>query len=271
MKLKLKGVQETLLIPLWSKAMEVEQPNPIVTDHKAVEIVKNLDYNFPNLDKEWATQLSVVIRTELLDKAVEKFMAEHKNGAVINLGCGLDTRYSRLDNKNYSWFDLDLPSTIELRRNFFDETNSYHMIDKSVFDYGWFNQIPGDVPLLIIAEGLLMYFSEEEVSELFKALAEKFSGAEMLIETIPYSLVKQSQNSNLIEKQYNIKANFSWGINNGNEVEKLNPNIKYIEDWHYFDYHRDRWKIIRWLSLIPYFKNRFGNRIVHFKFSMGTA
>lgn len=44
-----------------------------------------------------------------------------------------------------------------------------------------------------------MYFSEEEVSELFKALAEKFSGAEMLIETIPYSLVKQSQSSNLIE------------------------------------------------------------------------
>lgn len=271
MKLKLKGVQETLLIPLWSKAMEVEQPNPILTDHKAVEIVKNLDYNYPNLDKEWATQLSVVIRTELLDKAVEKFMAEHKNGAVINLGCGLDTRYSRLDNKNYSWFDLDLPSTIELRRNFFDETNSYHMIDKSVFDYSWFNEIPEDVPLLIIAEGLLMYFSEEEVSELFKALAEKFSGAEMLIETIPYSLVKQSQNSNLIEKQYNIKANFSWGINNGNEVEKLNPNIEYIEDWHYFDYHMDRWKIIRWLSLIPYFKNRFGNRIVHFKFSMGTA
>ncbi|UTB33756.1 MAG: class I SAM-dependent methyltransferase [Methanobacterium sp. ERen5] len=118
MKLKLKGVQETLLIPLWSKAMEIEQPNPILTDHKAVEIVKSLDYNFPNLDKEWATQVSVVIRTELLDRAVEKFMTEHKNGAVINFGCGLDTRYSRLDNNNYSWFDLDLPSTIELRRNF---------------------------------------------------------------------------------------------------------------------------------------------------------
>ena len=128
--------------------------------------------------------MSVVIRTELLDGAVEKFMAEHENGVVINLGCGLDTRYSRLDNKNYIWFDLDLPGTLELRRNF-DETSSYHMIEKSVFDYSWFNEIPGDVPLLIIAEGLLMYFSEEEVSELFKSLGEKFCGAEMLIETIP--------------------------------------------------------------------------------------
>ncbi|MTK63746.1 MAG: class I SAM-dependent methyltransferase, partial [Methanobacterium sp.] len=247
MKLKLKGVQETLLIPLWSKAMEIDQPNPIVKDLKAVEIVKSLDYNFPNLDKEWATQLTVVIRTELIDKDVEIFMTEHKDGAVINLGCGLDTRYSRLDNVNFLWFDLDLPSTIELRRNFFDETDNYHMIDKSVFDYSWFNEIPEDVPLLIIVEGLLMYFSEEEVSEILRVIAEKFSGAEMLIETIPYSLVKQSQNSNLVEKQYNIQANFLWGINKGSEIEKLNPKIEYIEDWHYFDYHRDRWKIIRWL------------------------
>lgn len=266
MKLKLKGVQETMLIPLWARAVEMEQPNPILKDLKAVEIVKSLDYNFSKLDKEWATQLSVVIRTELLDNAVEKFMDQHETGAIINLGCGLDTRYFRLKNSDYLWFDIDLPTTIELRRNFFYETDNYHMIDKSVFDLSWFDEIPENVSVLIIAEGLLMYFSEAEVVELMNALAKKFPESEMLIETVPNSLVKQSQKSNLIEKQYDIQANFSWGINRGKEIEKLNPNIEYVEDWHYFNYHRDRWKIIRWLSLIPFFKNRFGNRIVHFKF-----
>lgn len=266
MKLKLKGVQETMVIPLWARAVEIEQPNSIITDHKAVEIVKGLDYNFSKLDKEWATQLSIVIRTEIIDGAVKKFMDKEKNGAVINLGCGLDTRYNRLDNTDYLWFDVDLPDSIELRKNFFEETANYHMIKKSVFDYSWFDEIPENVPVLIIAEGLFMYFSEDDVVELIDALSEKFPETEMLIETVPNSLVKQSQKSNLIKKQYDIQANFSWGINNGKDIKKLNQKIEYIEDWHYFNYHKDRWKIIKWLSLIPYFKSRFGNRIVHIKF-----
>lgn len=266
MKLKLKGVQETMIIPLWARAVEFEQSHPIIKDHKAVEIIRNLDYNFSKLNNEWATQLSVVIRTEILDNAVKKFMTLHERGAVINLGCGLDTRYNRLENTEYLWYDVDFPDTIELRKNFFNETVNYHMIGKSVFDYSWFDEIPENMPVLMIAEGLLMYFSEDEVKELMNALAKKFPDAEMLIETVPNSLVKQSQKSNLIEKQYDIQANFSWGINKGKDVTKLYHNIKYIEDWHYFDYHKDRWKIIRWLSLIPYFKSRFGNRIVHFKF-----
>jgi hypothetical protein len=57
------------------------------------------------------------------------------------------------------------------------------------------------------------------------------------------------------------------GNQKGKELEKINPQIKFIEEWHYFDYHRDRWKSIRWLSLIPQFKNRFGNRIIHLKFN----
>jgi O-methyltransferase involved in polyketide biosynthesis len=267
MKLKLKGVQETFLIPLWARAMEMEQPDPIVRDQKSVEIVKSLDYNFHKLDKEWPTQLSVAIRTEILDNAVNKFISKNQTGTVINLGCGLDTRYFRLKPPGYLWFDIDLPDTIELRKNFFDESDSYHMIGKSIFDYSWFNEIPENNPVMIIAEGLLMYFSEVEVVELLKTLSKKFSCSEMLIETVPNSLVKQSQNSNLIQKQYDIQANFSWGINRGKDIEKLDHNIEYIEDWHYFNYHRDRWKIIRWLTLIPYFKNRFGNRIVHFKFN----
>jgi len=264
--MKLNGVQETMIIPLWARAMELKQPHPLLKDHKAVEIVRSLDYNFPKLEKEWATQVSVVIRTELLDSVVKKFMDKHEPGIIINLGCGLDTRYYRLENTDYLWFDVDLPNTIEIRKKFFKETDKYRMIAKSVFDYSWFDEIPENLPVMIIAEGLFMYFSEDEVAELMSALSGKFPEAEMLIETVPKSLVKQSQKSNLIEKQYNIQANFSWGINNGKDIEKLNHHIKYIEDWHYFNYHRDRWKIIRWLSLIPYFKSRFGNRIVHFKF-----
>lgn len=140
------------------------------------------------------------------------------------------------------------------------------MIAKNVFDYSWIEDIKANEHVLIIAEGLLMYFTEQEVKELMNRLINAFPEAEMLLETIPASLAKQSQDQNLIKKQYKIEAQFRWGIKKGKDTVKLNDKIKFIEDWHYFDYHRERWKIIRWLSLIPTFKNRFGNRIVHLKF-----
>ena len=110
-----------------------------------------------------------------------------------------------------------------------------------------------------------MYFTKKEVIELIYKLVKDFHGAEMLVETIPNSLVKQSKKQDLIKKQYQMNVQFNWGVKNGRELEKLNKQIKFIEEWHYFDYHRDRWKSIRWLSLIPLFKNRFGNRIVHLR------
>ncbi len=60
-----------------------------------------------------------------------------------------------------------------------------------------------------------------------------------------------------------MDVQFNWGVKNRKELEKIDPRIKFIQEWHYFDCHRDRWKSIRWLSLIPLFKNRFGNRIIH--------
>jgi hypothetical protein len=62
-----------------------------------------------------------------------------------------------------------------------------------------------------------------------------------------------------------MDVQFNWGIKNGKEWKDRSKD-KFIQDWHYFDYQRDRWKSIRWLSLIPLFKNRFGNRIIQLKF-----
>ncbi len=266
MEENLKGVPETLLIPLWARVVEAKQSNPIIKDDKSVGIMGEIEYDFSKFDNEWPTQISVVVRTELLDNATKNFIQKYPEAVIINIGCGLDTRFSRLDNGKILWYDLDLPESIRIRRRFFEETDRYKMIAKSVFDYSWIDEIVNTEPVLIIAEGILMYFTEEEVKDLINKLVTSFPDAEMLLETIPFSLVNQSIKQEIIKNQYQIDAQFQWGIKIGKEIEKLNNEIKFIEDWHYFDYHRDRWKSIRWLSLIPTFKNRFGNRIVHVKF-----
>ncbi|HML04900.1 MAG TPA: class I SAM-dependent methyltransferase [Methanobacterium sp.] len=265
MQLKLESVSETLLVPLWARATETKHANPIIKDEKAIEMMEQIDYDFSKFDDQWPTQVSIAIRTEILDCATKSFIDKYPEATIINLGCGLDTRFLRVDNGEIRWYDLDLPEPMEIRKQFFHNSDRYKMIAKSVFDYSWIDNIESNEHVLIIAEGLMMYFTEDEVKELINKLINSFKGAEMLLETIPTSLVKQSQKQDLIKKQYQMEAQFQWGIKKGKDLEKLNNQIKFIEDWHYFDFHKDRWKAIRWLSLIPTFKTRFGNRIVHIK------
>lgn len=90
----LKGVPETLLIPLWARAIEAEQSRPIIKDCMAAKMMEEIEYDFSKFDKEWPTQVSVVIRSELLDKATRKFINKNPNAVIINLDVALILAFS---------------------------------------------------------------------------------------------------------------------------------------------------------------------------------
>ncbi|MBX4265489.1 class I SAM-dependent methyltransferase [Clostridium estertheticum] len=264
-KQKLSGVPETLLIPLWARAIETKKSNPIIKDYKAVEMMDSIDYDFSKFDNTWMSQVGVAVRTELLDNATKTFINKHPNAVVINIGCGLDTRFFRLDNNEIRWYELDLPEPIRIKKQFFSETERYKMIAKSVLDYSWINEIHvSNKPILIIVEGLLMYFTEQEVKSLINKLVTIFPNAEMLFEMMSPTLVKRSKQHDTASK---VGVDFKWGIKNGKEMLKYNKKIQFIAEWNYFDYHKDRWRWLRWVVLIPALKNCFSNRIVNLRFS----
>ncbi|WP_234117372.1 class I SAM-dependent methyltransferase [Clostridium hydrogenum] len=118
MQQKLKGIPETLLIPLWARATETTRSEPIIKDSKAIEMMENIDYDFSKFDNTWLSQTGVAVRTELLDNGTKAFMHKHPNATIINIGCGLDTRFFRLDNNKIKWYDLDLPEPIRIRKLF---------------------------------------------------------------------------------------------------------------------------------------------------------
>jgi O-methyltransferase involved in polyketide biosynthesis len=260
----LKGIPETLLIPLWARAVEAKQPRPIITDEKSIEMMERIDYNFSKFEGAWMSQIGVVIRTQLLDNATEAFIRKYPDAIIINIGCGLDTRFFRVDNGKIRWFDLDLPEAIGVRQQFFCETDRYKMMAKSVFDYSWIDEVGrSDRPVLIIAEGVFMYFTEQEVKDLMNMLTASFKGAEMLVEIITPSMTKRSKQHDSLGK---MDAKFQWGVKSGKEIEKYNDKIEFIEEWNYYDYHPERWRWVRLLAMIPAFKNRFSGRIVHLVF-----
>jgi O-methyltransferase involved in polyketide biosynthesis len=63
------------------------------------------------------------------------------------------------------WFDVDRPEVIALRRKLYSESETYQMVGSSVTDPGWLDHLPAGGPVLIVAEGLLMYLTTADVYE----------------------------------------------------------------------------------------------------------
>ena len=266
MKPNLLGISETLLIPLWARAVETARPDAIVRDAQAVEVLRKINYDFRKFDKTWMSQLGVAVRTELLDRIVTEFIQKHPEAVVINLGAGLDTRFWRLDNGKVRWFDLDLPEVIELRRQYLQESERCRFIGKSILDRSWISDLHGlGEAVLLIAEGLLMYLEESEVRSLFDYLAGSFPHGEMLMEMLGPWLVGKGQFHDTISKIGGVE--FKWSLNNSRDLERWNSKIEFLDEWYYTDFHRERWRWFGIATRIAFLKKRLSNRIVHIRFN----
>lgn len=257
-----------MLIPLWAKAVEAGREEPIIKDDKAVEIISRIDYDFSKFEKSWLSQVGVSIRTMLLDNATRNFVQRNPGTVVVNLGAGLDTRYHRLKNENITcWYDLDVPEAITIRRQFFSENDGNKFISGSAFDPLWIKEVTAaGKKILIIAEGLLMYFPAGKNRLLFGQLASRLPGSEMLFEMLAPFLVGKSKHHDSVSKMGSI-TEFKWSLKNSREIESWHKGIKLIEEWNFFDYHKDRWKWFGVIGRFPLFRRSFSNRIVHLKFS----
>lgn len=261
MEVQLGGVPETLLITVRARAEETLRPDSLLQDTYAVGILKKLNLNFSGKKSkvEPSSQIGVVIRTIVLDQVVADFLQRKPDGIVVNLGCGLDARYERLKFPN-RWYDIDLEEAIEIRKTYFSESDKYRMIAKSMLDYSWMNEIPKDKPVLIVTEGVVMYFAEEDLQPLVHEIFNVFPDVEMVFDTIAPFLAKRT-NLHTEVKKYN--AQFKWGLGDSKDLMKWNEHICILNEKFYFDHFRRRWPLgMRIMMLVP--GSRKWNKIVHF-------
>ncbi|MCG8342398.1 MAG: class I SAM-dependent methyltransferase, partial [Chlorobiales bacterium] len=98
-KIKTGTIEETLLLPLWGRAYETQKNNPRLVDERAVEIIRQIDYDFSNIEETQAmSQNGWVARSLHTDRVALEFIKEHPKASIVNIGCGLDTTFSRVDN-----------------------------------------------------------------------------------------------------------------------------------------------------------------------------
>jgi O-methyltransferase involved in polyketide biosynthesis len=225
-KISLTAEQETLLITLYCRT--IGAPKGLFDDPAAWEIVRRIDYDFARLRVASGTRLTVFLRAKRIDGYVREFLARHPEGIVLHLGCGLDTRFARVDNGRARWFDLDLPDVIALRRKFVSESPRYRMLACPVLDYRWLDEIPRGAPVFIAAEGLLMYLPGDKVRELTLRLHGAFPGSGFAFDA--FSLLT-ARNVGRAAALKSTGAVVQWGIDDPREIETWAPGIRLREEW----------------------------------------
>ena len=227
-KVKLTPEQEILLITLYAKA----QPgNPLLFDPTAQDILNRVDYDFARLHVPYKTVVLVCQRAKKLDAITRDFLDEHPGGVVLQLGCGLDSRFTRVDDGRVNWYDLDMPPVVKLRHQFFTETERYRMIASSVTDMEWVNTVAsGGRAVLVVAEGLLMYLDEADVRRLVLRLHETFPGCRLVADVFSRLTARSAANHPSLKS---TGATIGWGIDDPYELETWAPGLRLLEEWYF--------------------------------------
>ncbi len=228
---ELKDVPETLMYPLMSRYVETKKEGGVIHDPKSVEILDALDFDVENTKLFTISSLGVCLRTIIFDEYVCDFLADNPDGVVVNLGCGLDTRFQRVDNEKVRWFDLDLPETIELRKHFFEETDRFKFISKSVLDPSWAEEIPKGKKVFFIMEGLAYYFAEDEVRQMLSIIKNNFPGAGLAMETFHPLYIKMAtkmRSKDPLDKK--ATGLLKWGVKSGKEMETWFDGVRFLEE-----------------------------------------
>ena len=223
----LGSVQKTLLLPLWGRAVETRKPHPLLVDRAAVRIIDSMDYDFSTISSNisFVTQLAWVARSLHIDRSIRRFLEQHPSATIVNLGCGLDTTFERVDNGELSWFDLDLPDVIDLRVQFIQPGPRRRFLAGSILDDAWIDPVKRVHPVFFIAAGLLYYFDEGQVRLVLSQLADHFPGSELVFDACSPRGLRIANKKVIHGGGMDAGAQLKWGIGKAVELEKWDRRI----------------------------------------------
>jgi methyltransferase (TIGR00027 family) len=267
----LSGVAETLLIPLYIRAMESQRPDALIKDERAEAVVRQLDQE--SLRKTAALtedmgRAVVILKGREFDRFAQDFMARHSDAVVVHIGCGLDTRFERVAERNgrVEWYDLDLPDVIEIRRKLVGgEGARHHFLACSVLESAWLDTVSAhrQRSFLFLAEGVFMYFTEAQVKSLVLTLRDRFPGAELVFDA--FSPFMRWAHNNKVNRT-GIGAPLHWGLKRGQDLERWSApstslragGIRLLDERYPFQYPEPRMRRPLFVLLVPFLAKALG-------------
>lgn len=199
-KVDLNGTAETMLQSFYARAKYSKSKGHKFYDAKAVELVDRIDYDFTSAEGDSTMSNGVIARTIVFDELVRDFIDKNPDCTVVNIACGLDTRFYRMDNGRITWYNLDLPETIAVRDQIYQESGRVSTVGISVLDPAWAEQIKVRGKMLFIIEGLCMYLTPEENAKMLGIIRDNFDNATVFLECLAKKWVNQENIEESIQK-----------------------------------------------------------------------
>ncbi|MGO4461574.1 class I SAM-dependent methyltransferase [Streptomyces sp. NBC_01276] len=235
-KVQFSAATRNLLVALYSRAHDAKSGRPILNDRLAVRAVESIeDYDELKVQLKMRDDdaISLAIRGKEVDRWVQDFLIRNPRSVVLHLGAGLDGRVFRIEpSDDVEWYDLDLPEIAQIYRDLFPERDHHHVIGASALDPDWLDSIPSDRPVLVVAEGVLVYFTEDQVRDLITRIVGRFPKGELLFDAYTPFSVKA------MNKHWTVKATgqrFIWGLEDPKTLEQWDPRIEHKLEWTFTD------------------------------------
>lgn len=227
----LTPVEQTLFLTLYARALDSRAPRPILGDMMADELVGRIDYDFAKLKPTSSMVVQVALRGKMLDEVVRRFVADHPDAVVVDLGAGLDDRMFRITPPStVDWYDVDYPEVIALRENLLPAHARAHAVGASLTDPHSLDRIPADRPAMLVADGLFAFLTQEDTIALFTRLTDHFHSGDLAFNDygrlrIAVWLAKHYRRTRLVGALIT-----NPGFNDPHEPERWNPRLTLVEE-----------------------------------------
>ena len=192
------SIQETLVIPLYGRALCTRKFPQLFADQTAAELLEQIDYDFSALEQrsggllQTFGALEVAMRQSDLAFEVREYLRAHPRAAVVNLGCGLDSTGRACDNGQCRIYNIDLPDVMAVREALLPAGKRERNLAADLNDLSWFDAIdaPTEDGAVFFAAGVFYYFRTEQVRALCAAMAERFPGGRLVFDAAGPTAVK---------------------------------------------------------------------------------
>lgn len=224
-RMQLHGVAETSLIATYLRACDARAKSPVLGDPYAEGVVARVDYDFAKLGRGGSNAQVIAARARQLDVWTRDFLTAHPDGQVLNLGCGLDSRPLRLHvPTTCRWVDIDQPEVIALRRRLYDLPAEVTTLGASVTDPSWWERVDSQRATLLMAEGLLMYLTGDEVHALLQRAVAHLPSGTVVFDGVASWMVTLSRRASAMQR---LGLRYSWSLE---DLERCHRGLWLIDD-----------------------------------------
>lgn len=226
----LTAVEKTLLVTLCSRAADARSRRPLLDDHLADTVSGRLSHDPVKLSG--TVTIAVAVRSAMLDRLVGRFIAEHPDAVVVELGCGLETRMHRISPPTgVDWYDIDLPGVIALREKAIPELDRSRLIATSLTEPGWLDGVPRERPAIVVADGVLGFLTEADNRQILRTITDHFTcGGEVVFNAYTRIAARLMGSMGVLRSVGIPKSYRGYGFDDPHAIERLNPRLVFVEE-----------------------------------------